>query len=801
MVCQIDASLKDAQPYNSLVIGGGGREHALAWKLSTSVKINKVFVAPGNGGTGSGECSKIQNIPIAENDFDALLQFSQQNQVKLVIVGPEQPLVDGITERFKSIGISVFGPSKQAALLEASKAFAKDFMSSHGIPTARYQNFQDFQEAANFIESIDYRVVIKASGLAAGKGVLLPATKAEALEGLRSMMCDHLFGSSGDQVVIEEFLEGDEYSVLAFTDGYSIACLPPSQDHKRIFERDMGPNTGGMGAYAPVPWVTEDMMKVVQEKILKPTVDGMRRSGAPYIGLLYAGIMMTKQGPYLLEYNCRFGDPETQVVLPLLSEECDFADLIEACVSSKLDSVNITFKKQHAATIVLVSRGYPGKYAKNFKITIPQISLNDQFIFHAGTKMSPENHSQLVTNGGRVLAITALGSDLKEAIHNAYTVVDTIHFEGMQYRRDIGQKGLIPPTFSSVPVTYADSGVSVDNGNRFVDVIKPLAKKTARIGCDAELGGFGGMFDLKAAGFDDPVLVSSTDGVGTKLLIAQAMNSHSTIGIDLVAMCVNDLIVQGAEPLFFLDYFACGKLEIGVAQQVVAGIAEGCHQANCALLGGETAEMPGMYSPGHYDIAGFTVGAAHRANILPKPEIGPSDVLIGIPSSGIHSNGFSLVRHLIKSTGVQLEDPCPFSDHGTLGEHLLEPTRIYVKSLLPLVKQNLIKGMAHITGGGFIDNIPRILKDDISAVVDCLSWTLPPVFKWLKKIGSLQDSELARTFNCGIGMILVVDKTLVSIVQSELQRNGELSYVMGYLKHRQEAAPSVELLNYESWSS
>ncbi len=307
-------------------------------------------------------------------------------------------------------------------------------------------------------------------------------------------------------------------------------------------------------------------------------------------------------------------------------------------------------------------------------------------------------------------------------------------------------------------LTYADAGVDIDAGNALVRRIKPLAAATARAGAEGELGGFGGLFDLKAAGFDDPVLVAATDGVGTKLKIAIETGNVATVGIDLVAMCVNDLIVQGAEPLFFLDYFATGHLEVAHAAQVVEGIAEACRQAGCALIGGETAEMPGLYASGDFDLAGFAVGAAERDALLPRGDIGPGDVLIGLPSTGVHSNGFSLVRKIVETERLSWDAPAPFAEGLTLGEAFLTPTKIYVKDTLPLIQSGLVKALCHITGGGVSENLPRILPEGVGATVHTGSWDRAPVFEWLQKAGGMDEAEMLRTFNCGIGMVLVVSE-------------------------------------------
>ena len=332
-------------------------------------------------------------------------------------------------------------------------------------------------------------------------------------------------------------------------------------------------------------------------------------------------------------------------------------------------------------------------------------------------------------------------------------------------------------------ISYADAGVNIDAGNALIEVIKPACKSTRRLGCDADLGGFGGLFDLSAAGYDsaETVLIGATDGVGTKLRIAHATKNHSTVGIDLVAMCVNDLIVAGGEPLFFLDYFATGHLEIDEAAAVVTGIAEGCRQAGCGLIGGETAEMPSMYAPGDYDLAGFSVGAVNRDAILPE-SVGEGDVLLGLPSSGIHSNGFSLVRKLLEKEGINYESSCPWdSDMETVGDSLLVPTKIYVKSCLPLLKGKMLNGLAHITGGGLLENLPRSLPKGVVAEITGHP-PLPSIFKWLKHASGLDDKEMLRTFNCGIGMVLIVKKDRIVETKDLLKSSGETSvYDLGTL--------------------
>jgi phosphoribosylformylglycinamidine cyclo-ligase len=336
-------------------------------------------------------------------------------------------------------------------------------------------------------------------------------------------------------------------------------------------------------------------------------------------------------------------------------------------------------------------------------------------------------------------------------------------------------------------LTYAEAGVDIDAGNRLVQMIKPLVKATARPGADAEIGGFGGLFDLKRAGYADPILVAATDGVGTKVKIAIETDIHDSIGIDLVAMSVNDLVVQGAEPLFFLDYFACGKLDPSVGAKIVAGVAKGCSQSGCALIGGETAEMPGLYADGDYDLAGFAVGAAERGTLLPRNDIGAGDAVLGIASSGVHSNGFSLVRKVVERSGLRWDAAAPFAPARTLGEAVLTPTRLYVKSCLAAIRETrAVKALAHITGGGFPDNIPRVLPDGLGVTVDLSKVPVLPVFQWLARTGNIAEPEMLRTFNCGVGMVAVVEAGKADAVADVLTREGDTVVRLG------EVVPSAD---------
>ncbi|EDO15381.1 hypothetical protein Kpol_460p16 [Vanderwaltozyma polyspora DSM 70294] len=784
---------------NILVLGNGGREHALVWKLSQSKSVDKIFVAPGNGGTQvNGNVINVPQFSTDAKDFENLKQFAIEKKIGLVVPGPEQPLVDGISDVFNNIGIPVFGPSSKAAIFEGSKTFSKDFMFKHNIPTARYANFSNYEDAKNYLSEIHHKIVLKADGIAAGKGVLIPNTQKEAQEALKTIMVERQFGTAGDSVVIEEFLEGDEISILTISDGYTFYNFPPAQDHKRIGENDTGLNTGGMGAYAPAPIATPKLLKQINDTIIKPSIDGMRKDRLPFIGMLFTGVILTSDGPKVLEYNVRFGDPETQTVLPLLSDDTDLAQVLLAAAEHRLDSVDFKIKEgRYATTVVVAADGYPELYEKGEEITVDFAKLpKDSYVFHAGTKL---DNGKLVTSGGRVIACSAVDQSLRASVDKAYEGINSIKFDGMYYRKDIAHRAFKnEEQHKATSITYADAGVSVDNGNLFVEKIKAKVKSTRRPGADSDIGGFGGLFDLKQAGYDteDTLLVAATDGVGTKLIIAQETGIHDTVGIDLVAMNVNDLVVQGAEPLLFLDYFATGALDIKVASDFVSGVADGCVRSGCALVGGETSEMPGMYPPGHYDTNGTAVGAVNKGEILPKiNDMTEGNVLLGVSSDGLHSNGFSLVRRIISHVGLEWSATCPWDSSKTLGEATLVPTKLYVKPLLPIIKEKLLLGLAHITGGGLVENIPRALPGHLQADVDMSTWTVPEVFKWFGKAGNIPVDDILKTFNMGIGMVLIVKKENVSRIKEILKDKNEDVYEIGSLVPRKENEPGCIVRN------
>ena len=418
-----------------LIIGSGGREHALAWKCAQDDIVKHVFVCPGNAGTYLED--KVSNVELNLNEFSSIEKFCLKEKVELVIIGPEQPLVDGLTDFLQSKNIKTFGPSKNAAQLEGSKTFSKDFFVKYNIPTAKYKSFDNFESSLEYLNEISFPTVVKADGLAAGKGVIICQNSEEAIKALDSIFNDKAFGTAGNRVVIEEFLEGEEASFIAVVSKDKIIPLATSQDHKAVGDGDVGLNTGGMGAYSPAPIVTEEIHKKILNEVMYPTMNGLINEGSPYLGFLYAGLMIKDNEIKVLEFNCRFGDPETQPILLRLNSS--LVELCKAAIDDELDTYSIQWTEKHSCGVVIASEGYPEDYESNKKVSIKENNIKDSKLFHAGTKYENET---VLTSGGRVFCATALGSDLKDAQKNAYNLVNNVEFDGAFFRKDIGFKGI-----------------------------------------------------------------------------------------------------------------------------------------------------------------------------------------------------------------------------------------------------------------------------------------------------------------------------------------------------------------------
>lgn len=748
-----------------LVIGSGGREHAICWKLSQSPKVGQIFALPGSYGIKQvAKCQNLEARTLDPKDFEGIAKWSKENKITLVVVGPEDPLALGLGDVLQKEGVACFGPGKQGAQIEADKKWAKDFMLRHGIPTARYESFTDTEKAKAFIRSASYQaLVVKAAGLAAGKGVVVAANVDEACQAVDEILGDLKYGQAGATLVVEELLEGEEISVLAFTDGKSVRPMLPAQDHKRLGNGDSGPNTGGMGAYCPCPLISQPALELVQRAVLERAVQGLIKERINYQGVLYAGLMLTRDGPRVLEFNCRFGDPETQVILPLL--ETDLFEVMEACYSGQLEKLPLQWRSGVSAVgVVLASAGYPETSTKGCVITgLPTENTPTQLIFHSGLTVNQKNES--LTNGGRVLIAIVLDGSLKAAAARATKLAGSISFsgKGAQYRTDIAQKAFKIATANPPSLSYKDSGVDIDAGDALVQRIKPLSRGTQRPGVLGGLGGFGGLFRLKELSYMEPVIAEATQGVGAKIHLALQHELYENVGYDLFALTANDLLEVGAEPVAFLDYIACGKLHVPLAAQLVKGMAEGCRDARCALVGGETAEMPSLYAPGQHDMAGYCVGIVEQSRILPRYDLyQPGDLLVGLPSSGLHCAGFNEILTQLVALKVNLKELSPVEggeDGLSLAQVLGTPTRLYVKELLPhLQKGEEIKSLVQVTHG-LIKDVQRLLPEGFETTLDFGAVPVPKIFGWLAGKLKLSAQTLLEKHNCGIGMVMILPQT------------------------------------------
>ncbi|MFZ4720701.1 MAG: phosphoribosylamine--glycine ligase, partial [Ilumatobacteraceae bacterium] len=660
----------------------------------------------------------------------------------LVIVGPEAALVAGVADRCADEHVPCFGPTAGLAKLEGSKGFTRTLAQTLGLPSPAFHLSSSAEEAIAWWRAFGKPVVVKLDGLAAGKGVIVPDGDDETIAAIHELVAQ-------GPIVLEERLTGPECSLMAMCDGTVARPLPIAQDHKRIGEGDTGPNTGGMGAYAPAP-VPYDPDELTAT-FIQPVIDHLADVGAPYIGVLYAGLMLTADGPRLLEYNCRFGDPEAQAVLPLLTD--DLAELALACCTTGLGERRI-HAGGAACTVVAAAPGYPAAPVTGGAI---DLGTDDDraILFQAGTDGT-------VVTGGRVVAVTGLGTTLAEARGHAYGRLGSVQFDGMQVRRDIGWKSI-----GAGLTSYAAAGVDIDEGARAVDRMKAAVERTHGDAVLRGVGSFGGAFSAKVIkDMDDPVLVASTDGVGTKVELAARLGMYRGVGMDIVNHCIDDVLVQGAKPLFFLDYIASSKLDADQVAEVVTGMAEACEVAGCALLGGETAEMPGVYAPGAFDIAGTLVGVVDRANLLPHGVPQPGDVLIGVGSNGPHTNGYSLLRKLFDWLPMDVTPP---GFDAPLGETLLRPHRNYLPVLDKVLQSGRVKALAHITGGGLPENLPRVLPDGVDAHIELGSWPVPPLFALVREVAvGMPTEELYRTLNMGVGMVIVCDPADADAVQGQI---------------------------------
>ena len=748
-----------------LILGSGGREHAMAHRVQQSLLCSRLLVTPGNGGMPG------EHFRVAADDVPGIVSLCQEEKVDLVLIGPEVALAAGVVDALTTIGVKAFGPTKQLAEIESSKVYSRELAAQLGIPGPRFATFDKgaHQLAMAWWKQLDAPIVVKQSGLAGGKGVVVPDNEAETEAAIMD-------ACAIGQVVLEEMLRGPECSLMALCDGTIAVPLPIAQDHKRIGEGDLGANTGGMGAYAPVsvPYALDELSAT----FIQPIIDHFARLGTPYKGVLYAGLMLTKDGPRLLEYNCRFGDPEAQVLLSLIST--DLVEIALACVSGTLESVRVQTKPISAVAVVMTAAHYPLTPNTGDQVSgIDDAGLYTN-IFHGGTQ---KKNGILVTSGGRVVTVVGVGPDLSTARRHAYARVDGISFAGSYYRRDIAWRA--PATGLT---SYSSAGVNIDEGNRAVELLKESVATTSNENVLRGIGSFGGALNVSfLKEFEEPVLVASTDGVGTKVELAARTGRVRGTGMDIVNHCINDVLVQGARPLFFLDYLASSHINAEMVAEVVSGMSEACAAGDCVLLGGETAEMPGVYAPGAFDIAGTLVGVVDKKDLLPRPGIAQGDLLIGLASNGPHTNGYSLLRKILEWLPLDVAPP-PLTR--PLIDALLEPHRSYLNILTPILKDPRLKALIHITGGGLVENLPRVFPEGISATVDISSWPKPPLFEFVESLVSLGVDELYRTLNMGIGMVLVVAPENAQHIQSLI---AEETWVIGVLDTQGPGSPQVVL--------
>ena len=889
---------------NVLVLGNGAREHCIVEKLLESNKVNNVYICPKT----AINIKNVINLDYQDVSKEQLLYSCKHYNIKMVVIGPEKYLVNGIVDFLESHGYNVFGPNKKCSHIEGSKVYSKEILNLLNIPTPEYFIFNNYYNALTFLENnFNNNYAIKANGLAQGKGVYLPNSLEEAKENVKLLMYDKIYGNSGNQIIIEEKIIGEEVSIMGFCNGSEISLMPQCKDYKKIYDNDKGLNTGGMGSHAPVDILDDNQLENLRIGM------NLIVNQLNYKGVLYAGVIKNDTGYYVLEFNCRFGDPECQVLLNLL--ETDFYDI---CLDTiYCNPYNIKWKNMYASNIILSHNDYPINKSKKI-LSLKIKNLDKDIKLYYGNIVEKSN--KLYTTGGRVLSVVNCNENIFLSFNKIINNIHKIEYQNSYYRKDIGLQYMIQqksknnlikigilgstkgtsiqkcieyiqkdklnasieliisnkpnsyiltrgqenninsiylssnnlskydydqkiikllklysidvvllvgynkiisdclvneyknniynihpsllPKYSglwdknvhkniidnneiftgctlhrvsnevdkgdiilqkqclvntnnidelkskvqqlesdciinliqlynngiiSEKINYESSGVSIEKGNYFVKCISNLIKTN-------DFGQFCAIYN-----YNDLYLTASTDGVGTKLELANKINDYSTIGIDLVAMCVNDILCRGSKPLFFLDYIAVNKLDNSKCFKIIESIKKGCEITNIELIGGETAEMGNIYNKDKFDLAGFCVGIVEKENILPK-QILEGDIIYGIESNGVHSNGFSLIRKLLEKNDYDLNE-------------LLIPTRIY-NEILDIQKECNLIGCAHITGGGFDDNIKRIIGNKKYTLE--YNWNIPKVFHWIKEKSNLSWNEMYQIFNCGIGMVLII---------------------------------------------
>uniref|UniRef100_A0A670XXR9 ATP-grasp domain-containing protein n=1 Tax=Pseudonaja textilis TaxID=8673 RepID=A0A670XXR9_PSETE len=733
-----------------LVIGRGGREHALAWKLAQSLHLKQILIAPGNAGTAND--GKMSNSDVLISNHTILSQFCKDHNIGCVIAGPETLLAAGIVDDLVAAGIQCFGPTAMAAQLGTNRYFTKIFLDQHGIPTARWKAFSNPKEACAFINSADFPpLVIKPSNFDSRKKIVLASNRADA--------------SKAAQDILQSLLLSFQY--LCFVDGTTFIPMPPVSVQKQLLNDHQSASIIGIGAFAPFPKVSDVLLEKIKSTLLQHILESMKQEGMSYAGVLQVELMLTKYGVKVLSVGCHFGDPQCQIILQLLKS--DLYEVIQAALSGQLCNSILAWSDNCTAVSVSMENGsYLQGHKKSMEITgLLQANELGLGIFHGATIIK---EGKVLSNGNRILTVTAVKQDIMSALEAIYKGLAVISIQGATCGKETSHQ-------------------TIAFFRQFVYVKS----------CPGRDGSIPAFFDLKASGYRDPILVSHAKGIGTKFKIAQLCSKHDMIGQDLVAICVNDLLVQGAEPLFFHGHFAFGKLDVGVAQltQVISdGIAEACKVAGCTFLGRETNEMPATCAAGEYNLVGFAVGAVERSTKFPQQgNIVNEDLVIGIASSGLHHQGFDLVRKIFLTSSLHYFSPVP-GGYGnyTLGEQLLTPTKIYSRALLPVLRSGNVKAFIHIADGGLLGGFSQILPERFSVVLDTQKWKIPPVFSWLQEEGNLSEEEMGHIFNCGIGAILIVQREAAKKVLKDVQEH-EDAWVIGKVVHRTAGYPQVEIKN------
>jgi len=738
---------------NILIFGSGGREHAMCKSLLQDKTVKLYCISEDINPFIKSIVIEYLLIEIVDKNMNILKYCIKNWNIDYVVIGPEKYLERKIVDILEPL-VPCIGPRYNHAKIETDKSFARQLLFENGFDDylPRFHIITNFKEI-DVINSFTEDYVVKPSGLSSGKGVKLSGEHLkDKKDGIH--YCKQIL-SEGNSVVLEQKLFGQEFSLMSFCDGKNIKHMPLVQDYKRLNDGDKGPNTGSMGSISysnhSLPFLSEEDLKTAQELnfVVTHLLKKINNDNG-YKGILYGSYIKTLDGIKIIEYNARFGDPECINVLHLLDNTiCNLNSIFKSIIHQNLDTINIKFKNENTVCKYLVPKEYP------IKKTILPINIPILNYYISGVTMINNN---LYTTGSRILAMIESGDfeDSSNLINKNYDKF----FQNYHWRKDIGDTN----------ITYKKSGVNIDEGNKCVKLMKPYIQNTYNQYSENNFGDFGGLFNLgeylDRYKYQNPILVSSTDGVGTKTRFMNkygGVNTLKNLGIDIVNHCINDILVKGAKPLYFLDYLAYHRLESKHATNIVQGMSEACKKSNCIIIGGETAEMPGVYRDLEFDIAGTITGIVDKNNVIDgKKNIKEGNIVLALPSNGLHTNGYSLVLKLLEK----------FTPPNDLMDYLCRPHKSYLDEIISLNEKINILGLCHITGGGLIDNPERILPKGLNMKINKKSWVLPKIYKWIQIFGKLEMNEMYRVFNCGIGMLIVIDK-------NDIDKSMEIIYKYG----------------------